>query len=255
MKKRIHLKGKLLSSIRQRLLAMGYDMVEERPDLVISYGGDGALLGAERHFPGIPKLPIRDIETAPHCPKHGLDMILEGLRAGTLSETELMKVTGIANGRRTTGINDVFIHTRLPTSALRYSVQIDDERYAEEIFGDGAGLATPHGSTAYYKSITGSLFRVGLGLAFNNSTEQVNHLVLPEESVVKIRILRGPAILMSDNSTDVIHLDNGDEAVLRKADEKAKVLGLDIFMCPQCRLLRHSRMRGMILERESQNGG
>lgn len=251
---KILLAGRFLSEVRSFLLREGHDIVDHNPDLVVTYGGDGALLGAERAWPGVPKLPIRDIETAPHCPRHSNEMIFQSLADGALSRTELMKVAGCANGRRVIGINDVFIHTSLPVSALRYSVEIDDELYAEEIFGDGVGLATPHGSTAYYKSITGSLFRVGIGLAFNNSTEQVNHLVLPENAVIKIRILRGPGILMSDNASENIVLDNGDTACLYKTDEVAIILGLDIFMCPECRKLRHNRMHGMVsgMRREEQ---
>lgn len=251
---RIHLCGRFLSGIRARLLREGYNMVEEYPDLVIVHGGDGALLGAERLWPGVPKLPIRDEETAPHCLKHGLDFIFQALREDTLNKTTLMKLSGIANGRRLLGMNDVFIHTAIPVSALRYRVEIDGECYAEEIFGDGVGLSTPHGATAYYRSITGSLFRVGLGLAFNNSTEQVNHLVIHDDSVVKIRILRGPGMLMADNAEETIPLDNGDEALFLKSKETVSLFGLDLFMCPECRRLRHSRMRGMVsgMRREEQ---
>lgn len=46
-------------------------------ELLIPYGGDGTMLGAEREYPGIRKFPIRDEETAPLCPKHKVDRQLE----------------------------------------------------------------------------------------------------------------------------------------------------------------------------------
>ena len=51
-----------------------------------------------------------------------------------------------------------------------------------------------------YQSITHSIFRVGIGLAFSNSTEEVSHLVLSESSVIEIEVVRGPGILIADNS-------------------------------------------------------
>ncbi len=245
--KRVILVGKYLTHIRQRLRRAGFEVVEDHPDLVVTHGGDGALLNAERRFPGVPKFPIRDSDTAPHCPLHNYDMQFDLLRKGQLSETQLMKVMIESNGRSHLGLNEVYVHTRTPVNALRYQVRIDGELYAEEIFGDGVVMATAHGCTAYYRSITGSLFRVGLGLAFNNSTEQVNHIVLDENSEVEIKILRGPAMLLADNAEDPIIIDNGDIARLKKAKSTATILGLDIFMCPACRKLRHSRRRELAL--------
>jgi NAD+ kinase len=141
--------------------------------------------------------------------------------------------------QRLTGINDIFIHNFARESALRYQVWINDELYSNEVVGDGAGVATVHGSTAYYRSITHSTFRVGLGLAFSNSTEVVNHLVIPDDAVVKIKIIRGPAVVVADNSPEQPVIAQGGEVVIHKAVETAVIYGLDNFMCPECRNLRH----------------
>ena len=122
---------------------------------------------------------------------------------------------------------------------MRYQVLIDNELYANEIVGDSVGVATVHGSTAYYRSITQSIFRVGIGLAFSNSTEEINHLVLDEKSEVAIRVFRGPALLIADNSPEMIEVPEHDEVIIRQAEEKAIVFGLRGFMCPECRVLRH----------------
>lgn len=217
----------------------GLKIVEKDPEIIVAYGGDGALLGAEREFPGIPKLPIRD-KTAPLCPAHSsYDKLCDLLLKGRLAKSEIIKIAGVCKGTRLVGINDVFIHNSNPVSAIRYRVWIDDEPYGHEVVGDGVGVATAHGSTAYYRSITHSVFRTGIGLAFSNSTEVTNHLVLPEDAVVKIRIVRGPAVLVADNNPLVIELKEGDDAVISKIQEKAIVYGLDIFMCPKCRRFRH----------------
>jgi len=243
---KIRLSGRYLEDIRPFLEAGSFEIVEKNPELIITHGGDGTLLGSEREFPGIPKFPIRDRRTAPLCHEHDYEKQIEALRSGLLKKTELMKIRGTAGNSSLSGMNDIFIHNKDRVSAVRYRVWINDELYAEEIVGDGAGVATVHGSTAYYRSITHSVFRVGIGLAFSNSTEVTNHMVLPEDSVIKILIIRGPAILAADNSPESIELNEGDEVTIAKIPDKVTVYGLDMFMCLKCRRLRYSRKYKLI---------
>ena len=244
MKKlKIWTEGRYLEDINPLLEKAGFIFSEKSPGLIVTHGGDGALLGAERKYPGIPKFPMRDNRTAPLCPAHSYEKQIEMLKAGVMEKSELIKIAGFFGKKLLPGINDVFIHNRDHVSALRCKVWIDGELYADDIVGDGVGVATIHGSTAYYRSITHSVFKVGIGLAFSNSTEATNHLVLPEDSEIKIKVTRGPAVLVADNSPEFFELGENDEVVVRKIDEKAEILGLDIFMCPACRLLRHPKSR------------
>jgi NAD+ kinase len=87
--------------------------------------------------------------------------------------------------------------------------------------------ATPFGSSAYYRSITHSLFQVGIGLAFNNSTEPVDHMVLREDSLIEVTILRGPAIVAVDNNPERVSLLEGDTFLVRKSSEPARILGIE----------------------------
>ncbi len=211
------------------------------PDLMLVYGGDGSLLGAEREYPHIPKFPIRDIKTAPLCAKHSHHNQLDLLRTSQLEKFQLTKISAVINNQEVIGINDIFIHNANRVSAVRYKVWIDDEIYAEEIVGDGVGVSTPFGSSAYYRSITHSIFRVGLGLAFSNSTEAIDHLVLPETSIIKIEIIRGPALVVADNYQRHTLLNEGDCVTIKKTTKNAIIYGLNIFMCKDCRTLRLSR--------------
>lgn len=235
------LHGKHLEVISDKLRTGGFEVVAdpEAADLVLCYGGDGAMLGASALYPDKIKFPVRDAETAPLCCQHSLETQLQMLREGRLTLTKLPRLCGEARGKRIYGINDIFIHNRISVSAMRYDVRIDGELYGEEIVGDGVGVSTVHGSTAYYRSITHSIFRTGIGLAFSNSTELVNHLVLPEESRISITVLRGPCEMVADNSRESISMEEGDEAVIMMSGEYVPVLGLDVFMCPVCRKMRH----------------
>ena len=213
---------------------------EEDPTCpILCYGGDGAMLGAELKYPARVKIPVRDCETAPHCPEHALEKLIGLLHDGKYRCTELPKLAGVCGDFRCSGLNDIFIHSSNSRSALRFQLQIDDELYAQEMVVDAVGVATVHGSTAYYRSITHGSFRTGIGVAFSNCTELVNHLVLQEDSVVKVRILRGPAELVYDNAPEILPLQEGSVVKITLSEEKAKMILLDEFMCPECRKIRH----------------
>ena len=237
--KRVKLMGKNLDDVRPKILARGMEIVDDNFDLVIAHGGDGTLLWSERDYPGIPKLPLRDARTAPQCQDHSYDKVLDSLLADELEITVLPKLEGIYKDKRLVAVNDIFVHNLERASALRYQVLIDNELYANEIVGDSVGVATVHGSTAYYRSITQSIFRVGMGLAFSNSTEEINHLVISEQSEVAIRVFRGPALIIADNSPEMVEVPEHGEVIIRQAAEKAVIYGLKGFMCPECRVLRH----------------
>lgn len=238
---KVRLIGKNLHDITDLLKEFGLDVVETGAfDMVVAHGGDGTMLCAEREFPGVPKLLMRDCRTAPQCEEHGYRQILEKFVSGSLKLSRLPKLTAQLNDRKFMAINDIFVHNFKPMNALRYRVYINDDLYANEVVGDAVGISSVHGSTAYYKSITHSIFRTGIGLAFSNSTEEVNHLVLPESAVVKVSIVRGPGLIIADNDQNTMQLQEGEEVFLGQSDtEFGMFYGLQEFMCPKCRILRH----------------
>lgn len=238
MKMKIKLTGKNLQDIRALLPAFQLEEDDKEFEIIICHGGDGALLGAEREFPGVPKLPIRDDATAPTCPLHSLEERLGAFMAGKLPVSTLPKLSASWNGGTFCGINDIFLHNKLDCGALRFNVFIDGEPYASEVLGDGAGVSTVHGSTAYYRSITRSIFKTGLGVAFSNATAEISHLVIPENSVIEFEILRGPGLLIADNSP-VREIPAGEKITIALSEEKAQIIGLEEFMCPGCRRIRH----------------
>lgn len=247
------IKGKWWHKLQPLLEEHGLCVVldEEDADIIVCYGGDGTLLDAAHHANGTILWPVRDEQTAPLCPEHSLDSQIRAMLEGRLhySEIELLKgqssvapiVTPMPNkGDTLHGMNDIFIHSANQATALRYSVYIDDILYAKEVVSDAVGVATRHGATAYYRNITHSIFRVGIGLAFSNSTETVDHIVLDEWSTVKIQILRGPAVMTADNETAPNVINTGDVVTIAMSGKYVRTLGLDIFMCPECRKLRHT---------------
>ena len=105
--------GKDYSLLEELLKERGVEIVSmdhPSPDLIISYGGDGAMLGAELLRPGILKFPIRDRETAPLCGRHSLEKQLDLLLEGRLKKSILPKLEGKFPGYTGYAVNDVFLH-------------------------------------------------------------------------------------------------------------------------------------------------
>ena len=203
---------------------LGYTIVATDPEMVASYGGDGTLMRAEHAWPGIPKIILRGSAVCKLCSPFENEEVMARVARGTYSIEEFWKLEVTAKKKMLEAINDVTVHNGNPRHAIRYELSVNGRRVGNQVIGDGIVVATPLGSTGYYRSITDSFFEVGMGLAFNNSTEQSDHMVLKEDSTVAIRIVRGPAVVYADNKEEMIELEDGDEATVRKSGGVAKIV-------------------------------
>lgn len=214
------------AKVRRLLVAAGFELVEKDPDFVVCYGGDGTVLFSERKFPGVPKLIIK---TSRACRMYDyklddLGMLLSRIKAGDYMIYSEMKLETVAKGERLVGLNEIQVHLKLPIYAVRFSVSADGKEY-NNLIGDGVIVATPFGSTAYYKATGGKCFEKGIGISFNNlHNKNAESFVVPEDHVVKLSISRGPAWLLADNSEKFVELDAGDSVTIRKSESVANFI-------------------------------
>ena len=160
---------------------LGFEIVSKNPDIVISYGGDGTMLSTERKYPGIPTLPIRNSEFCNKCTKHDDKKVLENLLVGKLKLTEQKKLHTKVNGRDLYALNDFVIRNTDAAHAIRFKVK--HATPSELIIGDGIVIATPFGSTGYFKSITRETFTDGFSLAFNNTTKKIAPIYFDQDEI------------------------------------------------------------------------
>lgn len=216
-------------------------LVDENPEVVVCYGGDGTLLAAEHRWPGVPKVPIRNSRQGIRLMPHPANEVFDRLVGGALHRCEYTK---LACELRTKGarvprcvvsaMNEVNVHMGRINSAVRFQLWIDGEPFGEgeEIIGDGFLVATPFGSTAYFKQIARGVLYTGLGVAFKLVSSVVNHVVIPDTSTVRAVITRGPALMGYDNAPDYYELEEGDELVMEKAAQSAILLTWDEMKHP-----------------------
>lgn len=211
-----------------RVLAMfDLDIDNIKPDFVITYGGDGTILYAERRYPGIPKITVRGSERGFKCnyESHELEDVLIKIDNGTHEIKEEIKLETTFQGRKYLSLNEVQVHNSSPIKALRFSIYIGSTSLFENIIGDGAVISTPFGSSAYFSSVGGEKFDKGIGIALNNPYNIkckpiiINNDLEPE---IHIKILREDGLLLFDNDDNIIKTRRGDDIKIEISKISAK---------------------------------
>lgn len=209
--KRFTIIGEKQEKLRELFLEKGYQADDSTPEFVVSYGGDGTLLKSEEMYPSIPKLFIKNTKIGKLAQKKENEEILEKFFKNEIQIKHIKKIEAVINGKvRLFGAAEVCLHNADARSGVRYTVRIDGEEIHNELIGDGVIVCNALGSTGYYKSITDSYFELGIGLAFNNSTEQADHVVLSNYRRITVTLTRGPGIVFADNQKEIITIETGD---------------------------------------------
>ena len=196
------------------------------PDVVIAFGGEGTFLYSEMKYPGVPKVFAVHSSRCRKCSHHNYKKIINALVEKKFKISEHVKVQASANGKTLVGLNDVNLHYK-PPCALRFSLDIGKKQAVKECIGDGLIVSTPYGSSGYFFSITGKTFSRGLGIAFNNPVSRLKERIVPENSVIKVKIVRGPGVLCTDCSKKAINLNTGDTIKINKHANFARILKLN----------------------------
>ncbi|MDO8573654.1 MAG: hypothetical protein Q7R77_02790 [Candidatus Daviesbacteria bacterium] len=228
----ILLTGKNAKDIEK--LLQDFEIVTSNPDIIISYGGDGTLLYSERVYPGVPKLPMRDSSVCKKCPRHGEKFLIKKLFEGKLKIKEYRKLETTILYQTFTALNDFVIRNTKPIHTIRFQVTGTNKL----LIGDGVVISTPFGSSGYFKSITGKTFKNGLGLAFNNITEQLPPVFFKENDIITFKLIRGTATLSFDNNPDIFNVDENSEITFKVSYQTAKIYELDSLRCPNCHITR-----------------
>lgn len=218
--------------LEKELRKAGFVLDRVRPNMTISFGGDGSALVAENLYPGLPRLMIKHSKVCRKCKvgaEHGFSKIFEKLKNGKYRIVEEPKVEGAAGRDKykwLVGLNEINIAHAFPIRAIRFDVSVNGKTVADDLIGDGVIVATPYGSTAYFRTITGRKFSKGLGIAFNNVVKKAKPRIVRDNSTIKVKVRRGPALMCADNNTTMIRLNDGDTVTVRKARGTAKIIEL-----------------------------
>ena len=225
-------------NIVQALQIFGHDIDNNKPDFVITYGGDGTVLFSERKYPGIPKITIRAGSVGYKCmySEEEFEDILIKIDNGEYKLKEEIKLETTFQERKYLSLNEVQLHNSSPIKAVRFSVYIEDEILFENVIGDGVVIATPFGSSAYYSSVGGEKFDKGIGIALNNPYNVKDKPVVIDKGFdysINIKILQknskmlsDDGLLLFDNDNNMIKTKGGDNILVKRSKDTAKFVSI-----------------------------
>lgn len=223
--KKFYVIGLNIEDIKTQFINHGFVLDEYNPDFVVSFGGDGTLLKSEFIYPNVPKLFLKNTNVGKLAQNKKNQEVIDGFIKNNyfIKEYKKLKVT-LNEKRYLIASNEINIHNANPRSAIRFRIKVDNDYLHHELIGDGVIIANPLGSTGYYKSITDSYFEIGIGVAFNNSTEAADHVVLDSKRNIKIEITRGPAEVFADNQFDFLKAEEGDILEIVEIEDTIKLI-------------------------------
>ena len=214
------------SKVKSVLAAEGFEVVDENPDFVVCYGGDGTVLFGERNFPQVPKLILK---TSRKCRPYDYDVnkfteYLAKIKTGNYQIHSEMKLETTIKDELLIGLNEIQVHLKSPIYAVRFSLAVDNKK-CDNLIGDGVIVSTPFGSTGYYKATGGKKFEKGIGISFNNLHNiKKDSFVVSENSAIKLTINREHAWLLADNNEKFIELAAGDSVEIKKSKNVANFI-------------------------------
>lgn len=233
---------------RERLTAEGFEVVEEYDPsaVIVTLGGDGTILYAARTYPDPTILPVRAGTSKGNRAAFDVEQLIEKLTSledgsGEFASTSFRTLSAFSGGTELRGgfraLNEISLHHQSPVLATTFATRIDDDgtvREFSELIGDGVLVATPFGSTGYFRAIAGQTFTEGFGIAFNNihtPQETPRMIRCTEDAVVELEVLTtkrsSGAVLTRDDDDHPYELDAGETITVRAGDRTVDLLDIE----------------------------
>lgn len=224
----------------------------EHKDVIMVFGGDGALVGKWRELEGQRGknkmlFPARNYGM---CPEH--EELYRKVLAGAEDAPSLkMSLMPLIEARLSSGgekqssmkaLAEVTLVSADPTQAVRFNVKVNGHLAAENVIANGVIIATKLGSTGYFKSVARTIFMDGIGVGYIAPTYSVPNIVARTDSCIEVELVRSaPVVLTADKlKKDLGKAEKGFKLEVSSACENVPVLGYEHFMCPACRRGRNS---------------
>jgi NAD+ kinase len=208
--------------------------VDTTPDMVISVGGDGTMLGAIRQALtwDVPVLGFNlgALGFLAQAEPEDVDLVMNRILAGDHGIEERMTITASIGGKSVTGVNDVVVEKVESTRLVNLEVTVDGEPFVV-YRADGLILATPTGSTAYSFSAGGPLIDPKMEAIV--MTPVASHslfdraLVLPASTVIDVKVLRDRKVKANVDKTVLGELTEGQHVEIRRGSSTARFVTLD----------------------------
>lgn len=188
-----------ISSIEEKVLEYGFDLVDSHPDVVLYIGGDGSFLRAVHHYVNI----LEDVKFIGLCKGHlgffysydveEIDQLLTDLNSFNIQEQSYRLLEAQIGDEHLFAINEIRIES--PFHSLVSDVEVNGE-YLETFRGNGLVVCSSIGSSAYNKSLGGAVISPPLEVLQLSEIAPINNriykslhssFVLNDKSVITLK--------------------------------------------------------------------
>ena len=225
---------KSIAKILQRKSATAREI--KRSDLILVFGGDGALLGAAREYYGTSGkfAGIRLDGTLGFLTEfapENLERLLSEFFTGKFKTSARILLSAKIQRKGTVvknfhALNEIVLNQNRVAQLIDLEFNFDNKRIAT-FHADGAIIATPTGSTAYSLSAGGPILDPNLEAVIltpiNPHLLAARPLVLPADGKIRIKISSKNLVLTADGQKS-LELNIGDEIIFEKAPWQLEVI-------------------------------
>ncbi len=210
----------------------------QKADAIVTIGGDGTILFAQRQAPETPILGINLggrgflADVKPNEAQRALRMLVRG----RLPIVEREKLVGEVAGKKLPdALNDAVVYSAKVGKTLTLRIFVDG-KLTSDVKGDGVIVATPTGSTAYALAAGGPVIdprlKVFVVVPICPSYLNSNPLVVPINSCIEIeptRPDRGAFVIVDGQIA--AKLKPGEKAKFHRSDKPARFFEWGEFYC------------------------
>lgn len=207
--------------------------IADRPDMVVSVGGDGTMLAAA-HLALDADVPVVGFNLGTmgflaQAETESAESVVDRLMTGDYTVSERMTVTAESNGIRRIGMNDVVVEKVDTTRLVVLDVTVDGDPFVT-YRADGLILATPTGSTAYSFSAGGPLVDPRLRalvitpVAAHSLFDRA--LVLPEGTVIGITVISDRTVRANVDKDALGVMEEGDHLTVTTGERPLRFVTL-----------------------------
>lgn len=212
-----------------------------RPEVIISLGGDGTMLGTARDFMdsdvALLGVNLGSLGYLTEVEKDNVILSLEKLVSGDFEIEERMMLEGYSvkdgiEGDYSNALNDIAVMKSNPTQAIGLNIYVNG-KFLKDYNADGIIVSTPTGSTGYNLSAGGPIVEPSADLLLltpvSPHTLMARSIILSSKDEIRIE-LKGEkngvaqTAFVSADSASKIEMVSGDSFVVKKSNMRTKII-------------------------------
>ena len=214
------------------------DLVKNKIDLLISFGGDGTLLDTVTMIKdsNIPVLGINAgrLGFLANITQEDIILAVKALKNKDykLDQRSLVQVKNkslISNESSNFALNEINIHKKSSSSMLKIDAFLDNE-FLNSYWADGLIVSTPTGSTAYSLSCGGPIITPGSNnfviTPVSPHNLNLRPMVVGDNVVIRLRAESRESHFLLNMDSRSMSLKNNEEIFISKADFSIKLIEL-----------------------------